>query len=112
QDSNLMDIYAGGFATETTVDGEFVFSNSHTNRNGDTIDNLETETDLETVLDTMITKLQEQKDQAGKISGIEPEVLLVPSAKFKTASEVLDSELRSGTADNELNHYSDKYGIT
>lgn len=111
QDDNLMAVYRGGFATETTVDGAFLFSNSHTNRNGDTVDNLETEADLDTVLDTMITKLQEQKDQAGKISGVEPACLLVPSALFKVASETLDSELRPASADNDLNHYSDKYGI-
>ena len=41
-----------------------------------------------------------------------PAVLLVPPALFKTSSEITDSELRSGTADNDMNVYSSKYGIT
>jgi len=60
---------------------------------------------------TAIVGLVEQKDQAGVVMGQMPETLFVPPKLFKTACEVLKSELRSGTADNDINVYSSQYGI-
>lgn len=62
-------------------------------------------------INTMIVQLMEQKDQGGVIMGDTPTCLLVPPALFKLACEIVDSELRSGTADNDVNVYSSKYGI-
>jgi len=106
-----MSVYRLGFTTALTADGAALFSDTHTNLNGDTVDNLETGALSESMLNTMITKLMEQKDQAGVIRGHMPNCLLVPPKLFKTAVEITDSELRSGTGNNDLNVYSAKYGI-
>src|SRR4029077_16970367 len=45
RDRNAFLVYAQGFSgagNSTTVDGVALFSNSHVNENGDTVDNLET----------------------------------------------------------------------
>ena len=111
QDNEAMGSYRDSFTTFTTAAGTAWFSNSHTNLNGDTVDNLETAALTEASLETMIVSLGEQLNQAGVVRGHQAACLLVPMALYKDASEILDSELRSGTADNEINVYSDKYGI-
>lgn len=65
----------------------------------------------ETSLNTAIQQMQEMKKQDGVIAGSRPTCLFVPPALFKTACEIVDSELRSATADNDVNVYSSKYGI-
>lgn len=111
QDDTAMSQYRLGFTTNLTSDGAALYSASHANINGDTIDNLETAALTESSLETLLVSLAEQKNQAGVIRGHEGNCLLVPIALFKEASQILDSELRQGTADNDANVYSDKYGI-
>lgn len=99
-------------ATTTTYgDGSALGSNSHTLGNGETQDNLETGAFSEANVDVQFQSLQAQKDQDGVVQGFMPYCYLVPPALFKTACEVLDSELRSGTADNDMNMYSSKYNV-
>lgn len=96
----------------TTSDGVAFGSASHTNLNGDTVSNLmTTSTFSESTLNTAIVRLLEMKSQDGEIDGFMPKTLLVPPALYKTACEVTKSELRSGTANNDLNVYSSAYGI-
>jgi len=111
RDHNAFGIFRTAFTTATTADEVALCSNSHTNINGDTIDNLLTGVLSETALNDAIKMLYEQKDQAGVVAGSMPTTLLVPPALFKTACEICESQLRSGTADNDMNVYSDKYGI-
>jgi|14BtaG_2_1085337.scaffolds.fasta_scaffold00937_11 hypothetical protein len=111
QDDTAMSLFRNSFTTETTVDGQAWFSDSHTNRNGDTVDNLETGVLTEASLETLIISLREQLNQRGVVRGANPHCLLVPPALYKDASEILESELRSATADNDMNVYSAKYGI-
>jgi phage major head subunit gpT-like protein len=112
-DDNAMNLYRQAFVTTsfTTPDGASIVSDTHTNINGDTIDNRITAALSETSLNTAITMLYEMKDEAGVIVGGTPQTLFVPPALFKTACEIVDSELRSGTADNDMNVYSSKFGI-
>lgn len=96
----------------TTSDGVAFGSASHTNLNGDTVSNLLTSSALtETTLNNAITALLEMKSQDGELDGFMPKTLLVPPKLFKTASEITKSEKRSGTANNDINVYSDAYGI-
>lgn len=95
----------------TTGDGVALESNSHVNLNGDTVDNLITGALSPSTLDTAITTLNEQIDEAGDAVGLEPHCLLVSRANFKTACEILDSEYEAFTAENQENVYSSKYGI-
>ena len=62
-------------------------------------------------LNDAIIALMKQVDQAGVEVGNVARTLLVPIELFKTAVEITDSELRSGTANNDINAYSSKYGI-
>lgn len=113
RDHNAFAIYRSAFVTTffTTSDSAALVSDSHTTIGGQTVDNKLTAALSETSLNTAIVALMEQKDQAGVIMGNTPSVLLVPPALYKTACEIVDSELRSGTADNDENVYSSKYNI-
>jgi len=111
RDKNAFKIYNGGFDTYTTADGSYIFADDHTTLGGDTVDNKGTAALSESSLNDAITDLIEQKDQAGEVMGNMPETLVVPPALFKTACEIVESELKSGTADNDMNVYSSKYNI-
>jgi hypothetical protein len=96
----------------TTADGVALGSASHLNLNGDTISNLNTSAALsETTLNEAINDLLEMKSQDGELDGFVPRTLLVPPRLFKTACEITKSEYRSGTANNDMNVYSNQYNI-
>lgn len=109
RDRNAFALYRNSFTTETTADSVAWFSNSHTNKVGDTVDNLATGALADATLNTMMVQLAEQKSQDGEIDGHVASVLLVPIALFKTACEITKSTLRSGTANNDMNYYSELY---
>lgn len=111
RDKNAFAVFRNAFTTATTADGVALISDSHTNLNGDTVDNKLTAVLSETSLNTAITQLVEMKSQDGEIDGFVPSILLVPPKLFKTACEITKSQLRSGTANNDMNVYSDQYGI-
>lgn len=106
QDENAMDIYAGGFDTTTTNDSAYLWSNSHTNLNGDTIDNLETGVFNGDNMETLVRKLMEQKGQDGEAGSHIPVAFLVPPILFPDANEILKSELKANVTDNNLNYFS------
>jgi len=107
QDKKAFDTcYAGGFDTTTTPDGAYLWSNSHTNLNGDTIDNLETGALSPDNLEVLVRKLYEQKDQNGDLGEHGAAALLVPPALMKKALTYTESELEPGTADNDRNYIS------
>lgn len=109
RDRKAFGIYAGGFATYTTIDSAYVFSNSHTNQNGDTVDNLEAGAMTDTTLNAAINSLRTQVAQTGVIVGYEPKWLLTSSLKHKLAMETAKSVLRAGTGNNDLNYFSELY---
>lgn len=104
--------FRDGFSGATTYDGVSIFNNSHTSLAGDTIDNLATGSLSRSVLVTMITQLQQMKSQKGTLGLYRPNCLLVPPALFDEAVTITESELKSGTTDNDSNvYYSSKYRI-
>lgn len=109
QDKNAFNQYNLGFTTVTTHDSVALFSNSHVTMSGATVDNLETGVLSEANLNVAFLSLQAQLTQDGTLGGHMPAVLLVPPALFKTAIEVTKSEKRSGTANNDLNYYSNLF---
>lgn len=112
RDNNAFAVFRNGFTTATTYDGTALFSDTHTNRGGYTIDNLAAASALsELVLTNLIQQIVELKSQDGVVGGNVPRVLLVPPKLAKLAFEITESELRSGTPDNDMNFYSSKYGI-
>lgn len=92
-------------------DGATLCSATHTLLDGSTQDNADTAALTETSLETAIVALAEQKSQAGVVMGVQPKVLLVPSALYREAVQITESKLEANTADNNMNVYSAKYGI-
>lgn len=109
RDRNAMMVYANGFTTQTTIDGVPLFSNSHVNENGDTVDNLETGVMNDDNLNILVNSLRTQLNQDGVKIGYEPDFLLTSSLGHKQAMSVAKSVLRAGTGNNDLNYYSEMY---
>lgn len=109
QDKNAFDQYNLGFTTVTTHDGVALFSDSHVLMSGGAEDNLETGVLSEANLEVAIRSLTSQLAQDGSLGGHQPAILLVPTALFKTAMEITKSVYRSGTANNDMNYYSEIY---
>ncbi len=109
RDRNAFEVFRNGFTTALTNDGLSLFNDAHVTLSGDTVDNNVTTALSETALNAGITALRQQLTQDGTLGGHMPACLLVPSVLFKTAQEITKSELRAGTADNDLNYFSQIY---
>ena len=111
RDQNAFAFYAYGFGTtrSTTIDGVALFSNSHVNANGDTVDNLETGVLTDANLNTNVVSLRGQVNQAGVRIGHEPSFILTGSSLHHDAMIVAKSVLRGGTGNNDLNYFSELY---
>ncbi len=109
RDRRAFSVYALGFTTQTTIDNVALFSNSHVNENGDTVDNLETGALTDANLNVMVNSLRTQLSQTGVILGYEPKALLTPSILHQTGMSVAKSVLRAGTGNNDLNYFSEMY---
>lgn len=111
QNRQAMAIYRNADGTTLTADGVALLSASHSNINGDTIDNTISGALTVDTLEEGINLLVEQVDQSGDIIGHEAKTLLVPPTSFKEAIEITESRLEANTTDNQLNVFSAKYGI-
>jgi hypothetical protein len=109
QDRNAFQVYSLGFTTQLTIDGVALFSNSHVNQNGDTVDNLETGALTDSNLNIVVNSLRTQLSQTGVILGYEPKFLLTPSILHQTGMATAKSVLRAGGANNDLNYFSEMY---
>lgn len=109
RDKNAFNVYALGFTSQTTIDSVALFSNSHLNQNGDTVDNLETGVFSDDNLNVVVNSLRSQVSQTGVILGYDPDFLLVPSLLHSAGTRVTKSILRAGTGNNDLNYWSDVY---
>jgi hypothetical protein len=107
RDKDALSLYRTSF-TATGGDAQYLFDTDHPVTGG-TMSNKGTSTFGEAALNTAIIALAEQKKRDGLIAGYMPSVLLVPIALYKTACEVLMSEQRSNTPNNDINVYSKKY---
>lgn len=112
RDQNAFSYYAFGFGTtlSTTIgDAVALFSNSHVNANGDTVDNYETGAMSDANLNTTVVSLRGQINQVGVRVGYEPEFILTGSTLHHDATIVAKSVLRAGTGNNDLNYFSEMY---
>lgn len=113
QQRNAFYVYAQGFSgatsNSTTIDGVPLFSNSHVNENGDTVDNYETGIISDSNLNTLVVSLRNQVDQGGTKIGYEPDFLLTSSQNDHDCRIVAKSVLRAGTGNNDLNYFSELY---
>ena len=90
--------YAGG-------DGVALFSASHPLVNGGTNANTPTtQVDLnETSLEAAVIQIAAWTDERGLLIAAKPKKLIVPPALMFVAKRLLDTELRVGTTDNDIN---------
>lgn len=112
RDRSAFRVYANGFTgtgNSTTIDNVPLFSNSHVNENGDTVDNLETGALTDPNLNIIVNSLRTQVNQTGVLLGYEPEFLLTPSILHQTGQAITKSVLRAGTGNNDENYWSDLY---
>lgn len=112
RDQNAFSAWAFGFVTtiNTTIgDNVALFSNSHINANGDTVDNLETGAMSDANLNTVVVSLRGQINQTGVRVGYEPEFILCGSTLHHDATIVAKSVLRAGSGNNDLNYFSEMY---
>ena len=108
-------VFNNAFSTSATgADGKPLASVSHPRPDGGTAQSNASSTGItlsETNLETAKLAVRAQKDDKGLITDIEANTLLVPDALDKTAHLIVDSSMRQGTADNDLNPYKGKYSI-
>lgn len=94
-----------GFTTYGVGDGVSLFNTAHPQVSGPTIANRPTTpVDLnETSLEAAITQISRYTDDRGKLINVRAMKLVVPPELMWTATRLLDSSLRVGTADNDVN---------
>jgi len=108
----ILGTYADAFAgsVNTTPDGDALASDTHTTLKGQNVDNLETGALNADNLWTVIQSLALQKAQDGEAGSYVFEGIVVPSNLFKTAKEVLDSQLVPFSGENQINIFDSVYG--
>lgn len=106
QEISAMNILNNGFTSELSADGQFVFDTDHSLPSGLTFRNkLSAAADLSaTSLEQMLIDFETQFiGDSGIIYNIKPKVLLVHPSNRRYAMELIGSELKADTADNNLN---------
>jgi len=91
-------LYTGG-------DGQPLFSNAHPLVSGGTISNVpQIATDLnETALENAVIQISLWTDERGLLIAAKPKKLFIPPALQFVATRILETELRVGTNDNDIN---------
>ena len=94
-----------GFTTFNSGDGVTLFSTSHPSVGGSTNANkLAVNADLnETSLEQSVIDIAAFTDERGLLIAARPRKLIVPPALMFVATRLLQTELRTGTADNDTN---------
>ena len=85
-------------------DGVPLLSASHPTQNGNQSNKLATAADLsETSLESILIQIADMKDDRGLRIAAQGTKLIIPTTYTFTAERLLDSQLRTGTADNDIN---------
>jgi hypothetical protein len=94
-----------GFTTFQSGDGVTLFNTAHPTVAGGTNSNRPSvDTDLnETSLEQAVIDIAAYKDERGLLIAARPRKLIVPPSLMFVATRLLETELRVGTADNDLN---------
>jgi hypothetical protein len=95
----------GGFTTSVGGDGVPLFSTAHPLVSGGTNSNRpSTGADLnETSLEAAVIQIAQWTDERGLLIAAKPKKLIVPPQLQFVATRLLETELRVGTADNDIN---------
>ena len=90
-------VHAGG-------DGVALLSTAHPTQNGNQSNTLATAADLsETSLESILIQISDMKDDRGLRVAAQGQMLVIPTAYTFVAERLLESQLRTGTADNDIN---------
>ena len=94
-----------GFDTFTSGDGVTLFNTAHpTVSGGNNSNRPSTAADLnETSLEDAVINIAAFKDERGLLIAARPRKLIIPPALMFVATRLLQTELRTGTADNDIN---------
>jgi len=112
------DLYRGAFASTETIlstvgTPKYLVDDTNETLNGDVVDNKSTTAFGEAGVDDLFTKLYSQVLHDGTIDeGQVASSLLVPTALHKEACVLLDTDKVTGSNDNDINYYSNKYDIS
>jgi len=92
-------------ATSTTGgDGVSLLNTTHPTRAGSQSNTLATAADLsETSLEQILIQIADMKDDRGLRIAAQGQMLVIPTAYSFVAERLLESQLRTGTADNDIN---------
>lgn len=102
-------IFVNSFSSGTGGDAKYLCSTAHPRADGGTAQSNASSTGIaltEENLNTGLLALEGQLDDKGEKIMAEAKILLVPRALNKTAHEIVKSEKRSETGDNDMNYYS------
>jgi phage major head subunit gpT-like protein len=105
---DAMNIFNNGFSTENTADGEDIFDTGHLLPSGLTFRNrLSSDADLSaTSLETMLRDFETQfVGDSGIIYNLKPKHLVVHPDNKRYAMELIGSDLKADTAENNLNSF-------
>ena len=94
-----------GFTTFNSGDGTTLFATNHpTVEGGSNRNKLSTDADLnETSLEQSVIDIAAFTDERGLLIAARPRKLIVPPALMFVATRLLETDLRVGTADNDIN---------
>lgn len=102
----------GGTASFTAGDAKALFSATHTRTDGGADQSNYTTADFaEDSLETALVAMRATLDNKGQLISVSPDTLLVPPALEKEARILLDSQLRTGTANNDVNPYQGRLSV-
>ena len=100
-------VYNNGFSSETTGDGAYLFSAAHVLKGGGTASNLITNSDFSvSTLETALALFDNQVNERGLPVQANVSQIIFPTGLRWLVHEVLKSELRSDTANNAVNAFS------
>lgn len=101
-------IFNNAFSSGTGGDAKYLCSTLHPCSDGGTAQSNASATGItltEANLNTALLAMRSQLDDKGMKIGVKPTKIVVPPALEKTARILIQSNLRSGTADNDVNIY-------
>ncbi len=111
QEISAMNVFNNGFGSQNTPDGQDLFASAHTLPSGSTFRNkLSTDSDLsQSSLDTALSDFETQFiGDTGIIMRMVPKVLLVHPSQRRYAMELIGSDLKPDSADNNKNSIRDE----
>lgn len=111
QEISFMNLFNNGFSSEVANDGLSIFNSAHTLPSGTTYRNL-----LSTAADLSVTSLEQalydmetqNVGDTGIIESIKPKYLVVNPSNRRYALELIGSDLKADSADNNLNSFKNE----